>query len=293
MSTGKGPSRVTDGPYANWGVDDEQCQMVLASGSTVKIGQPVALDATQLGPDNNVPNNAAALPLCERVVAMTSANAGPAFGVVTVVNIGGIPPTKMPLSYVNGVPTYTNNTGSTATVFLTVCQLGFAYVWTGASSVTANTAVTIGAKLISSSSFNFAIAGSAAIGTTIGYAINTAINTTEQALTVPNVNSTGVLGIAGAPQGPGVVSIVPGSMVGVTPNTIVLIDTLGSGVQEAVSVGSISYPTFAVALANAHGGGFRITGPATNPAFGGVLISVPANALQYSSLVAAYVNVGA
>jgi hypothetical protein len=267
--------------------------MVLAAGSTVKIGQPVALDATQLGPDNNVPNNGAALPLCERVVATTSANAGPLFGVVTVVNLGGAVPTKVPLSYVNGVPTYTNNTGSNLTVFLTVCQLGFAYVWTGASSVTANTAVTVGAKLITSSTYAFAYAGTAAIGTTVGYAINTAINTTEQLLSVPNINNQGVLGVAGAPQGPGVVSIVPGSLVGITPNTIVLIDSLGSGVQEAVSVGSVSTPTFAVALANAHGGGFKITGPATNPAFGGVLISVPANALQYSALVAAYVNIQA
>jgi hypothetical protein len=290
VSTGKGPSRVTDGPYANWGVDDEQGQIALAAGATIKIGQPLALDVTQFGPDNNVPNNGAALPLCERLVAVTSANAGDLFGVVTVVNPGSVAPTKFPLTYVNGVPTYTNLTGSTFTVLVTVCQLGWAYVWAGTARTGATTNVTVGCQLVTNSTNAFAIAGSAAIGSTVGQALATAVNTTESyiasGLNVP-------AGSAGAAMGPGVVSIVPNSLQSITPNLIVLIDSLASGVQESVSVGSISYPTFSVALTNAHAGGFRITDTRTSAANASLLISVPGAGVSETALVAAYVNIQA
>lgn len=285
MAGNKGPGRVIDGPYANWGSEDEIGQISLAAGATLKLGQPVAIDVTQLGPDNNVPNNAAALPLCERVVATTSANAGPLFGIITAVT--QIPSSGVPLTNVQGVPTWTNNTGSTIILPLTVRQLGWAYVYAGAVGIAAGgSSVIVNSKLIASTTQAFAVNGTAAIGTFIGTALATAINTTKTAI-VNNVFATG-----GAAQGPGVISVVPNNIVGITPNTIVLIDSLASGVQEAVSVGSISYPTFSVALANAHPAGFRITGPATNPAINSVLISTPGTNVTYSGLVAAYVNVG-
>ena len=288
MSSGKAPSRVIDGPYASWGTDDDLCQIALASLATIKIGQPVCIDVTQLGPDNNVPNNAAQLPLCERVVATTSANAGPLFGIVT--SVSQIPAKGLPLSYVNGVPTYTNTSGVTLILPLTVRQQGWGYIWAGTARTGGTTPVTIGSSLITSTTLPFAIAGTAAINVTCGTALDTAINTTESQL-AGGINNP--LGVAGAAAGPGVVSIVPNSLVGLTLNTIVLIDSLASGIQEAVSVGSISYPTFSVALTQAHPGGFKITGPATLPANAGLLISVPGSGVQITGLVASYINVNA
>ena len=34
-------------------------EIVIATNGTLKIGQPMCLDVTQFGPDNNVPNNGA------------------------------------------------------------------------------------------------------------------------------------------------------------------------------------------------------------------------------------------
>jgi hypothetical protein len=288
MSTGK-TSRAIDGPNANWGADDDIATILLANLATVKIGQPLSIDVTQLGPDNNVPNNGAQLPLCERLVATTSANAGPLYGIVTSVQQ---PVSKtFSLTYVNGVPTYTNLTGANLVVTLWFRQLGWAYVYAGAVSIaSAGAAILVGSALVTSTTQPFAVAGTSAIGSTVGTALATAINTTESSL-ASGTNTP--LGVSGAPAGPGVVSIVPNSLVGITPNTIVLIDTLQSGVQEAVSVGSISIPTFNVALANAHLGGFRITGPGTNPTKSSVLISTPGTGVTFSGLVAAYVNIQA
>ncbi|MFZ1075391.1 MAG: hypothetical protein WAN50_03400 [Minisyncoccia bacterium] len=286
MSSGKAPSRVIDGPYANWGTDDEIGQFALANNGTLKIGQPVAIDVTQLGPDNNIPNNGAALPLCERLVATTSANAGPLFGVVT--GVTQLPSSGVKLTNVNGVPTYTNTTGSTVILPITVRQTGWAYVYAGAVSIASSgSSITVGSKLVSSTTQPFAVNGTAAIGSTIGFALASAINANQQNILA------GVFTGPGSAAGPGVVSVVPNAIVGITPNTIVLIDSLASGVQEAVSVGSISYPTFSVALANAHPAGFRITGPATNPAVGSVLISTPGTGVTISGLVATWVNIGA
>lgn len=287
MAGGKAPGRVIDGPYANWGADDDLGTFALANLGTLKLGQPVCIDVTQLGPDNNVPNNAAALPLPERLVATTSANAGPLFGVIT--NVSQLPPSGVTLSVVQGVPTWTNTTGSTIVLPVSIRQLGWAYVWTGTVGIAASgVSVTVGGKLATSTAQAFAVqATTQTIGATVGNALATAINTTKTAI----VNNLFVTG--GAAAGPGVVSVVPNNMVGIVPNTIVLIDSLGSGVQESVSVGSISYPTFSVALANAHPAGFKITGPATNPAINSVLISTPGTGVTYSGLVACYVNAGA
>lgn len=291
MAGGKSPGRVIDGPYAAWGTDDEIGTFALANLSTLKLGQPVCVDPTSLGPDNNVPNNAAALPLSERLVATTSANAGPLFGVIT--NVSQLPPSGVTLSVVQGVPTWTNTSGSTVVLPVTVRQAGWAYVWAGSVSIASSgSSVIVGGKLITSTTQAFAVNGTTqSIGSSVGNALATAINTTKTAIT--GVGAAAIFATGGAAQGPGVISVVPNNIVGITPNTIVLIDSLASGVQEAVSVGSISYPTFSVALANAHPAGFKITGPATNPALNSVLISTPGTGVTYSGLVACYVNAGA
>ncbi len=292
MSSGKAPGRVIDGPYANWGSDDDIGQVVLSNGANLKLGQPLCIDVTQLGPDQNVPNNAALLPQCERLVAATSVNAGTLFGVLT--SIGTNVPKGLVLANISGIPTWTNSSGSPMVIPLTVRQLGWAYVYAG--TVTGGRAVKIGDPLVVTSANAFAVSnstgigGSTPFGQTVGTALGTAIRTTEGGIpagsgAIPTVG-------LGAPAGPGVISVVPLSLVGITINTILLIDSLGSGVQESVSVGSISYPTFSIALANAHAGNFPITGPNVNAAISTNLISV-GNVVTTTGLVAAYVNASA
>lgn len=287
MSLGKF-ARVTDGPYANWGADDEVGQIVLANNGTLTLGQPLAIDVTQLGPDQNVPNNAALLPQCERLVATTSANAGPIFGIFTSISAGLV--RGVTQSLVAGITTFTNNSGSNVTLTVAVRQLGWAYVYCGTAAIgqTGGNSILVGSSLITTAAQPWAIQGTAAIGTVVGTALGTAINTTEAGL-LAGIQTPGL----GAPVNPGVISVVPLSMVGITPNTLVLVDSQPSGVQEQVSVGSISYPTFSIAIANAHPAGFRITGPAINPVKNAVLISTVGAGKTYQGLVAAYVNIQA
>jgi hypothetical protein len=277
MSASKTPGRIIDGPYAAWGTADEDCQIVLTNGSTVKLGQPLAIDVTQLGPDQNVPNNGALLPQCERVVATTSGNAGPLFGVVK--DVPGAP-TGVTVSTVSGVRTWTNSSGATLTLNVQVRQTGYGLVYAGTAAIgqTGGNSILVGSKLITTTAQTFAIQGTAAIGTTVGYALATAISTSM---------ATGGAGNTAA----GVISVIPGSLVGIVPNSMVTIDTPQSGQQEAVSVGSISYPTFSIALVNAHPAGFRITGPNANPAVSSVLISTPGAGVTTAGLVAAWINI--
>lgn len=286
MGATKSPGRVIDGPFASWDGVDENCKITLTANSTIKLGQPVSIDVTQLGPDNNVPNNGAALPLCEIVVATTSANAGPCFGVVSQV-LGN--PSSLTLSLVNGVPTWKNTSGSTVTVPILVRQQGWGYVWAGTAAIgqTGGNSILVGSTLITTTAQAFAIQGTAAIKSTIGIALATAINTTQQ-VSGTMINSGTAAGAAAAA---GVISVVPQSLVGIVPTAMVLIDVLGSGVQEAVSVGSISYPTFSVAVANAHAAGYKVTGPNALPAVNSVLISTPGAGVVVSGLVATWINV--
>lgn len=286
MSSGK-TSRVIDGPYANWGTDDEIATVNLANGANLKLGQPLCVDVTSLGPDQNVPNNGALLPLCERLVATTNTNAGPIFGIMT--GMSAVLPKGVVLAQLQGIPTWTNSSGAAIVVTITVRQLGWGYVLCGTAAIgsAGGNSVLVGSSLVTSTAQIFAIQGTGVVNGTVGTALGTAINTNEAAL---------VAGLAvgsGAPAGPGVVSVAPLNMVGIVPNTIVLIDSLASGQQEAVSVGSISYPTFSIALANAHAGGFKITGPGVNAAKNSVLISTPGAGGTYQGLVATYINVGA
>lgn len=294
MSAGK-TSRVTDGPYANWGSDDDTAQFVMAPGVSLRLGQPLCIDVTQLGPDQNVPNNAALLPQCERLVLSTSGNAGPLFGVLTSISAnasaGGPQVQQLQFKPINGIPTWTNNSASNYIATVSVRQVGWAYVYAG--TVTGGRAVKIGDPLIVNSSNAFAVAASVAVGGSepigqlVGTALGTAINTTQGGIPAGSAQVP-TLGL-GAPAGPGVVSVVPLSLAGIAVGSILLIDTIASGVQESVSVGSISYPTFSIALANAHTSGFKITGPTANAAISTNLISV-ANQQTTTALVACWVN---
>lgn len=283
----KTPGRVIDGPTANWATGDENAKISLANNGTLKLGQPLCIDVTQLGPDQNVPNNAAALPQCEYLVATTSANAGPFFGVVSTVQGN---PTGIKQSTVSGVPTWTNTSGSTLVVPITVRQLGFAYIYAGTAAIgqTGGNSILVGSTLITTSAQTFAIQGTAAIGSTIGTALATAINTTEQG--IPAGAGQVVTAGLGAAAAAGVVSVVPGVIAGLVPNALVLIDSIASGVQETVSVGSISYPTFSIALANAHGGNFAVKGPNSNPTKNSVLISTPGAGVTIAGLVACWMS---
>lgn len=304
MGSAKAPARVIDGPYAHWACQDEQCWISLTAsgvGNAIRIGQAVYLDVTKLGPDNNVPNNGLGPPSAsipdegdpkgEFVVNATSGNIGPVFGVVTQVPV----PVGLSFTLVNGVPTYTNNTGAALVVPLIVRQLGWGYVLVRTTPIPA-ASILVGATLIRNTTLIvvYATTGVATVGNTIGTVLATAINTyqatgfTPQSTTAANAISASTVA---APMGPGVVSIIPNSLVGIIPNALVLIDSPDSGVQEAVSVGSISYPTFSAALTNAHAAGFSITGPNTNPANHSVVISTPGPGGQVIALVAAWINV--
>ncbi len=284
MSIGKFP-RITDGPFAAWGADDDIGILTLANGSNVKLGQPLCIDMTKLGQDNNVPLNGVNPPLCEQLVASTNTNAGDIFGILT--NVSGPLPKNVVVSNVQGIPTWTNSTGSTITLLVDVRQQGWAYVYAGTAAIgqTGGTSVLVGSRLITTSAQAFAIVGTAAAGVTVGMALATAIQTNQGGI-VAGVPTAG----NGAPAAAGVISVVPQSIVGITPNTLVLIDSLAGGVQEQVSVGSISYPTFAIAVANAHPAGFRITGSQTTKS--GVLISTVGAGNTMPGLVATWVNVG-
>lgn len=312
MGSAKNPGRILDGPYANWGTQDENCTLILqpipttslapyAQTYTVRLGQTVYLDVTQFGPDNAVMNDGVppatnyALaeqtmgPQGELVVMSQSANAGPLFGVI--VNVEPTP--GLTYQIYGGTPTWTNNSGKVLLVKITVRQQGFAYVWAGTTSAN-NTTCFVGSALATNVNFNYCVRNNApTMQNTVGVALATAINTTQAIGPVQLQSSRNqpvqAFGVP-APQGPGLVSIVPASIVGIVTNTQLLIDTLQSGVQEQVSVASISYPAFTVNLANAHTGNFTITGPLQNPASGSVLISAVGTTCSMAGLVACWVN---
>lgn len=296
MGAFKSPGRVIDGPNAQWQIEGENAQVVLTNNSSLQLGQPLCIDVTQLGPDANVPNNGAALPQCERLVATTSANAGPIWGVLSAIpgaasSAGLIQ--GLTLTYQNGfnanatiatggIPTWTNKTGSTITVTVQVCQTGFAYVLAGAAAIgqTGGNSILVGSTLITTTAQPFAIQGSAVISGTVGTTIANAINTYQ-------ANPGGALAA-------GVVSVIPSSLVGWAPPQLINVDVPGSTVQEAVSIGSISYPTASIAVVNSHTAGVKFTGPnAGTQAKNAVLISTPGAGVTVRGLVATWVNIGA
>jgi hypothetical protein len=263
----KSPGRVIDGPYAAWGAYDEAAQVVLASGATLVVGQPLCLDLTNLGPDNNIPNNGAALAQCERLVATTSANAGPVFGVFTGFPNGAIP-SGVALTVSGGLMTYTNNNTNSVTAAVNVKQSGWGYVYAGTAS-SSPAAISVNSSLIISSSYAYAIAGTAAILKTVGTALATAVNTSSSAAVATGSHA-----------------ITPASMVGITTTTALLIDSLQSGVQETVTPSAVTSTTFTATFANAHAANFAITGAQKGAS--GTLIAAN-NSI--TGLVAAYITV--
>jgi hypothetical protein len=271
MSASKSPGRVIDGPYANFATYDENAQVNLAASGTLVLGQPLCLDLTNLGPDNNVPNNGSALAQCERLVATTNANAGPVFGIFLGFPNGVLPKgfTLTVASATNGgAPTYTNNSGASAIVPVNVRQSGWGYVFAGTAAASP-VAITVGSALVTSTTLTYLVAGTATILKTGGTAIATAINTTSPTAVV-----------AGAGR-----VVTPVSMVGITTSTPLLIDSLASGVQETVTPSAVSSTTFTATFVNGHAAGFGITGAAS--ALGATLI--PAT-ISLSGLVAAYIE---
>ena len=274
MSASKTPGRVIDGPYAAWAQTDEVAQIVLAAAATLVLGQPLCLDLTNLGPDNNVPNNAAALSQCERLVATTSANAGPVFGVFI-----GFPNASLPKGIAaptvssatnGGAPTYTNNSGATITATVNIRKSGWGYVFAGTAS-SSPTAITVFSKMIISASYPYAIVGTPAPFASVGAAIATAINTTS-----PTTIAAGSR------------TVTPVSMVGITTTTPLLIDTLVGGQQETVTPSAVTATTFTATFANGHAASYPITGAANGPSSS--LIAANASA---SGLVTALISSGA
>jgi hypothetical protein len=270
MSALKSPARVIDGPYANFAAFDESAQIVLAASATLVLGQALALDVTNLGPDNNVANNGTALAQCERLVPTTSGNAGPLFGIFNGFPNGVLPKgfTLTVASATNGgAPTYTNASGASVVQAIVVRQSGWGYVWAGVAAAS-GAAVNVGSALITNSTQAWAIAGSASITKTVGTALATAINTT------------GPSTIAAGSR-----TVTPVSMVGITTSTPLLIDSLASGIQETVTPSAVTATTFTATFVNGHSAGFGITGSQTTS--GNTLI---ANNASQTGLVAAYIE---
>lgn len=314
MGSAKNPGRILDGPYAGWGAQDENCIVLLSnatapatttSTNVIRLGQAVYLDVTQFGPDSNVMKNSQGPasnsvlaeqeegePLGEVCVPSQAGNHGPIFGVVTQV----YPTNGLTFSYDSGgVPMWTNTTGKQLLVNATVRQQGFAYVWVGARVAITAPAVLVGSTLTINSTNNFACANvSPGLLQTIGVALASAVNTYQMTGNVFTQSSQAASAKAvaiAAPQGPGQVSIVPQNMAGIIPGRVLLIDTAASGLQETVSVGSVSYPAFSTSLVNAHTGNFPITGPLSPISTSTVLISTAGTNVTATGLVAAWVSI--
>ena len=271
MSASKAPSRTLDGPYASFATYDEQAQVVLANGAAIVLGQPLCLDLTNLGPDNNVANNGAASAQAERLVFTNSANAGPLFGVFLGFPLGGAPKgfSLTVASATNGgAQTYTNNSGATIVATVNVRQTGWGYVFVGLTA--AGTTVAVGSTLIISAAQVFALVGAPSIQKTVGNALATAINTSSPTAVV-----------AGAAR-----VVTPLSMVGITALTPLLIDSLASGLQETVTPTAITQTTFTATFAQSHNAGFPITGSST--AVGAALITT--GAALATGIIAAYIE---
>lgn len=133
---------------------DFDCTITLANGATCAKGQVVCRDLTQI----------AGTAGADMVVLPTSANAGKPYGV-------------------HQGPSFTNNTGATATYVLnTVRRKGYGLVLgSGAGG-----AVLVGSALIENSSQLGAILGTAAINANVGQALATGSNTTVGASLIAN-----------------------------------------------------------------------------------------------------------
>jgi hypothetical protein len=228
----------TDGLTAGVQGDDILVGISLANNAVLAQGTPISRDLTQL-PGGYAPLDIQPSKLfqnarvSDRGVLATSANAGDLLGVY------------------QGA-TYTNTSGATQ-IYVATCKFqGLGRVLAGA--ISSGTAVTIGAKLVVSSSNIFATVGSRAIGTAVGQVAAYAVNTTVAA------NSAA-----------GSVTVTPASMVGIISGMQLTIDQ--GSLQEVVTTTAISATTFTATFANAHTGPFTVQGILS--AVGSAIIPVP------------------
>lgn len=220
-------------------VDDILVGVPVAASATLAIGTPICRDITQVygvpldQPPSKLFQNAR---VGDRGVLATSANAGDLLGVFQGVSGAAY-----------------KNTGSVQTIYEAKCAFqGVGRVLAGA--VASGTAVTIGAKLVVSSSNIFATVGSRAIGTAVGIVLAYPVNTTVAA----NIAA-------------GSATVTPASMIGIVANMQLTIDS--GNLQEIVTVASITSTTFTATFANAHTGPTTVQG--INNTVGSTIIPVP------------------
>jgi len=208
-----------------YGGTDELTQLLtisLTAAQVLAVGTPICRDITKL-PGGMLPADASPSVLffsarqTDTGVLATSANAGDVIGVFTGVGEQNI--------------ALTNTTAVTKNFVIPVRRVGLARVLAGA--VAAGTAVTIGSKLIITSSNVFATVGTRAIGNSIGVVTAYAVNTTIALATAA-----------------GSVAVTPASMAGITTSTVLTIDT--GTVQELVTPSAVTATTFTATFANAH-----------------------------------------
>lgn len=228
----------TDGLNAGVQTDDILVGYTIAASGTLAQGTPICRDLTALPggllpldqPPSKLFQNAR---VSDRGVLATSANAGDLIGVY-----GGAAIT---------------NSGSVSALYeLPLKFQGIGRVLAGA--VASGTAVTIGAKLIISSSNIFATVGSRAIGTAVGQVVAYPINTTVAA----NISS-------------GSQTVTVASILGITTSTQLVIDS--GSLQEIVTPSAVSGSTFTATFANAHTGPVTVQG--INNTVGATIIAVP------------------
>lgn len=229
---------ATDGLNAGVQGDDIQVGISLANNAVLAQGTPLCRDLTQL-PGGYAPQDVNPSRLfqnarvSDRGVLATSANAGDLLGLYQG-------------------PSYTNTTGA-AQIYVATCKFqGLGRVLAGA--IAAGTAITIGAKLVISSSNIFATVGTRAFGTAIGQVAAYPVNTTVAA------NSAA-----------GSVAVTPASMVGIVAGMSLVIDQ--GAQQETVVVASITATTFTAPFVNAHTGPFTVQGILST--VGAAIIPVP------------------
>ena len=239
------PAQIaTDG--VNSGVDkiDGFVGVVLQPATTLAVGTPILRDLTQL-PGGLLPNDVNPSRLffnartSDRGVLATATNPGDVLGVFQGVGEQGV--------------AYANTSGAVQTYPAILRKAGIGRVLAGA--VTAGTAVTVGATLITTNANVFATVGTRAIGTSIGRVIAYAVNTTI------------AVSIATGSQ-----VVTPASMIGINTTTALTIDT--GAAQEVVTPTAVTATTFTATFANTHvGPGIVVQG--ITSAFGASIIPVP------------------
>lgn len=192
-------SAATGAPFAECEYLDWGAQITLGNGLFLAQGQVVCRDITQIVGIAGQVGTSSTSSQTDQVVLPASANAGRNYG-----------------AYQG--PTIINATGQSAKYLLSFRQKGIGLVL--ATAAASGTAVTVGATLISQpTTSSQVIVGAFATGKTVGMVVATPINTSAAA----SIS-------AGTAQ-----VVTPGSIIGITTTTPLVIDNSQSGVQETVT----------------------------------------------------------